>query len=457
MDEKLNVYAILLAGGKGTRLWPVSREQYPKQLVAFIGKDSLVQRTVKRLEPVIEKDLIRIVCGKNHEHEIGKQIKDLGVDPAGKLFIEPCGRNTGPAILLAVLAILKHEKDAVLFLFPADHVIRDEGRFQEVMRSAIRLAESDHIVTFGITPHYPETGYGYIEADEPVSGDAFKLKRFVEKPDRDTAEQYVKSGRFYWNSGMFAFRASVIIDEFKRHQPALLAAMQAMTEGDGEIDPEAYGGLPDISIDYAIMEKTGRGVILPSDFGWSDIGSWKSLYDFLPKDENNNVIDGDVIAKDSRNCFIMGNDRLIAANRINNLVIIGTSDSVFVSEISTSRDVKFIVEDLKRDGRKEYRKHNTVFNRWGSHTYLDHQADYESARLVIDPGAGCPVEPDGVRSFVMVVQGRADIEFPDGLKTISAGESVILDGRSGAVINNKGMAPLHVIQVKTSSSAPDKR
>lgn len=340
-----NVYSVLLAGGTGSRLWPVSRELYPKQLGKFIGDNSFVQLTIKRIEPLLDTEKIRIICGSEHFHETAKHMKSIGIDPEGKNFCEPCGRNTAPAILYALLTILKKDTDPVLCIFPADHVIDNVDMFLDKLKSAIKFANSGYIVTFGITPHYPETGYGYVEGGDSVSEGALKLKRFVEKPNLSTAKTYLDAGKNFWNSGMFAFKASVMLEDFKAYQKEMIVKMDQIISVGEFPEKEAYEQLNDISIDHAIMEKTKKGVALPSEFGWSDIGSWKSLYDFLPKDDDNNVVDGDVIAKDTKNSFIMGHKRLIATNHINNMIVVETPDSVFVSDIDNSRDVKSIVKN----------------------------------------------------------------------------------------------------------------
>jgi mannose-1-phosphate guanylyltransferase/mannose-6-phosphate isomerase len=274
MKKKLKVYPILLAGGSGTRLWPVSRELYPKQLVKFIGENSLVQNTIKRLPLSLDMGNVRIVCGKEHVHEIERHIKAIGVSPENKIIAEPCGRNTAPAILLAMRLVLKKERDAILCVFPADHVVRDERVFHERLASAVKLAEMGHIVTFGITPHYPETGYGYIEGGEEISFGAFSVKRFVEKPDLETAKRYLDAGNFFWNSGMFTFKASVMDKELSILHPDLFHQVKQLNFEGNLVSQKDYRQLPNISIDYAVMEKTDKAVVLPSDFGWSDIGSY---------------------------------------------------------------------------------------------------------------------------------------------------------------------------------------
>ena len=353
-NQKIEAYSLLLAGGSGTRLWPASRELKPKQLIRFIGQDSLLQSTIKRLAPAVDTEKIRIICGKEYYAETALHMEEIGLQPDGKIICEPCGRNTAPAILLGIFNVLKKETDAVLCVFPADHVIRNIDDFHSKLVAAVSLADKGYIVTFGIKPHYPETGYGYIEGDQEISEGALSVNRFVEKPNKETAKVYLESGNFYWNSGMFVFKASALMEEFKTHQPKLFHRMNNFMAAADPLTQEAYEKLPDISIDYAIMEKSNRAVVLPSDFGWNDIGSWKSLYDFMLKDDHNNVVKGDVITKDTQNCFIMGQNRLIVTNSLQNIVVVETPDCVFVSDIDHSRNVKSIVTELKHAGRTEY-------------------------------------------------------------------------------------------------------
>ncbi len=452
-EPDLNVYPILLAGGTGTRLWPVSRELYPKQLVKFVGEDSLLQGTIRRLSPALNPENVKVVCGEQHFHETTKHIENLGLAPQGKLICEPSGRNTAPAILLAVLNILAVEKDAVLCVFPADHVIQDREGFHDKLAAAIALAKEGHIVTFGLRPHYPETGYGYVECGKEVSHGARVLKRFVEKPGLATAQKYVESGNFFWNSGMFAFKASVILAEFKSYQPDLLEKMKSIFKADKPIARKDYDQLSNISIDYAIMEKTAKGVVLPSDFGWSDIGSWKSLYDFLKKDANDNVIDGDVIVQDTRNCLILGHDRLIAANRLRNLVVVETTDSVLVSDLEHSRNVKSIVADLKQIGRSEYHRHRSVSFPWGTRTLLEENESVKIARLILNPGARMDLDaiPDSIHHLV-VVEGVAKITGRLKSQILRQGKSAVYTNPIGIRIKNPDKRPLALIQIQLISS-----
>ncbi len=443
------VFSILLAGGAGTRLWPVSRQLYPKQLARFIGEDSLIQNTIHRMTPIICPDNIRIVCGLEHFHEIARHMKEAGISPEGKIIAEPCGRNTAPAILLALFHIAVFEPDAVVCVFPADHVIKDNEAFQLKVMAAAALARKGHIVTFGITPHYPETGYGYIEGADKISHGALAVKRFVEKPDKRTAEKYIKAGNFFWNSGMFTFQLPVMMAEFKRFEPELFAGMADMRSRRKTPDREAYEKMPDISIDYAIMEKTEKAVVLPADFGWSDIGSWKSLFDFLPKDGRNNVLIGDVMANQTQNCFILGQDRLIAVNHLNNVVVVDTPDSVFVSDIDNSRDVKSIVNRLKDEGRKEFYRHRTVHYPWGTDTVLEETGVFTVDRLTVFPGQTAVFSTDGqaVRHFTVAV-GNAVFSVNENSRTLTRGEVFDLSVPGEVTIRNPDAKPTEIIMLR---------
>ncbi len=447
--QGMKIYPVLLAGGTGSRLWPISRELYPKQLVNLVGADSLVQSTIKRLLPELDAANVRIVCGEEHFYEIARHLEEIDVPAAGKIISEPCGRNTAPAILLATLNILKKEKDAILLVFPSDHVIREAERFRECLKKAVSLANKNHIVTFGIKPDAPETGYGYIEGGRALDKDALAVKRFVEKPDEKTAAKYLKAGNFFWNSGMFAFKASVMIKEFRTYEPALLKKMQKFVSSGAKIPAAQYCELPDISIDYAIMEKTKKGVVLPSDFGWSDIGSWKSLYEFLPKGDFNNVIEGDVILQETSNCFIRADNRLIVANDLENIVIVETPDTVFVSGLQKSKNVKSIVNDLKKQGRKECKSHVKVYRPWGTYTILEENGNTKIKRIVVYPGAKLSMQMHHHRSeHWIVVKGTAKIVNGDQVIFLEENQSTYVAKTTRHRLENPGKVPLHLIEVQ---------
>jgi mannose-1-phosphate guanylyltransferase/mannose-6-phosphate isomerase len=444
----LPVYPVLLAGGSGTRLWPVSRELYPKQLARLIGKESLIQITLRRLIPPFQAENVRVVCGEQHVYEIARHMEDVGIPSRGRIISEPTGRNTAPAILLACLQIRADAEDAVLGVFPADHMIGDVVAFHAKLTAAVELAAQGRIVTFGIRPYYPETGYGYVEAGAAAPGGSLTIRRFVEKPDLDTARGYLAAGNFFWNSGMFAFRASVILDEFRVHQPRLLQEMERLRVPGRSIPKEAYQNLPDLSIDYAVMEKTDKGVVLPSDFGWSDIGSWKSLYDFLPKDADGNVLDGDVIAQETRNCFVMAYERLIATNRLQNLVVVETPDSIFVSDLDTSRDVKSIVAELKQKGRIEHHRHRTLHFPWGKRTLLEETDGHRTSGLVIYPRASASLdEPAGAIVHLFVLSGRGRLRAGRRRRQMSVEDAVTLPAGSVIHIENPQDEPLQMVEI----------
>ncbi len=447
--QELKVYPVLLAGGTGSRLWPISRELYPKQLVNFVGADSLIQSTIKRLLPELDAKNVRIVCGEEHFFEVTRHLDEIDVKSKGKVIAEPCGRNTAPAILLAILNILRTSKDAILLIFPSDHVISEIDCFRESLKKAISLAKKNHIVTFGIKPTVPETGYGYIEGSVAVNKKALKIKRFVEKPDEKTARRYLKAGNFFWNSGMFAFKASVMIKEFRSLEPDLLKKMQKMVSAKSGVSLEKYSELPDISIDYAIMEKTKKGVVLPSEFGWSDIGTWKSLYDFLPKGDDKNVVEGDVILRETKSCFIRGDNRLIVANDLEDIVIVETPDTVFVSNMNSSKNVKSIVKELKKQGRKEYQAHTTVYRPWGTYTILEENRNTKIKRIVVYPNAKLSLQMHHHRSeHWIVVHGTARIINGDQTVFLEENQSTYVPKATRHRLENPGRIPLHIIEVQ---------
>jgi len=451
-ESFLHVYPVLLAGGVGSRLWPVSRELFPKQLASFGSDDSLVQMTVKRLFPILTAENVRVVCGQEHFNEIARHLDEIGVSSSGKIISEPCGRNTAPAILLAVLKIIENDEQAIIVVLPADHIIKDKQSFHAKVADAVRFAGQGYIVTFGILPDYPETGYGYIQSTSEGLADAPKddvrfIKRFVEKPDKTTAEKYIQGSCYFWNSGMFAFKASVIIEEFKAFQSDLYTGVKALAAGSDSINPEQYACLPDISFDYAIMEHTTKGVVLPSDFGWSDIGSWQSLYDFMPKDLNRNVIQGDVIANATHNCFIMGQQQLVAANHLENMVVVGTPDSVFVSDLENSREVKKIVTQLKTEGRKEHHQHPTRYYSWGHATLLDRQENHHIERLLINAGTAMELKRKGTVRHFIVLDGSVKIVEMNQNRILEQNETVMIAGNKPLSLENTGNRPLRLLVV----------
>jgi len=438
-NDNLITFPVLLAGGSGTRLWPISRDRAPKQLAEFGGERSLIQETIQRLHPTLYLDNVRVVCGETHCEDSLDHLAAIGLKTENKIISEPVGRNTAPAILLAVLKILDQAcvQDALFFILPADHVIKDVTRFHEKIAKAVDLASKGCLVTFGIQPDYPETGYGYIEGKDVLPGGELSIARFVEKPDMETARAYVKAGNFFWNSGMFAFRASTILNEFKKFEPDMLAKMTAIVKKGDPISLEAYQGLQSISFDVAIMEKTSKGVVLPSDFGWSDIGTWNSLYASMPKDVNGNVITGDVIATNTQNSLIIAKSRLLAVNDISDAAIVETPDAVFVSHLETSRNVKDIVSMLKQQNRREHQEHLLETHAWGTIQYLVKTDALMVVKLLLKPRAAYGMAPHlSERLHICLTSGNARVLHARAQHELQTGHSLTLDARSEVEIRN---------------------
>ena len=452
VKKRLKVFAVLLAGGSGSRLWPLSRELYPKQLLSLIGDDTLVQSSVKRILPLIAIDNLRIVCGKSHYHEIEKQLKSINIPVENKIIVEPCGRNTAPAILLCVLSILKSEKDALIVVLPSDHIVSDLNEFQNTLKSAIKYAERDFISTFGIKPYYPDTNYGYIEAIENYDSKSLFVRNFHEKPDNRAAEEFVEAGKYFWNSGIFAFKASTIVSEFKKYQPEIFKTMSGLSNLETGISLESYQKLPNISIDYAIMEKTDRCLVVPSSFGWSDLGSWKSLYDFLPKDGNNNVTKGDVVTRETRNSMIASRDRLVVANGLESMVIVETDDTVLVSDLDKSMDLKSLIEILKSKGRREVQFHTTIYRPWGSFKVLEEKNGNKIKRIVVLPGAKLSLQMHQHRSeHWVVVKGTAKVVNGRERLILNEGQYTYIPKRTIHRLENPNESALHVIEIQTGN------
>jgi mannose-1-phosphate guanylyltransferase/mannose-6-phosphate isomerase len=403
---------------------------------------------------------VTVVCGREHYQETARQLHDIGLLASENIIGEPLGRNTAPAILLATLMVLRKTAapETVLFIFPADHVVKNIGRFQEKIKAAMQLAAKGHIVTFGIEPDFPETGYGYIEASHAVSGGARAINRFVEKPDRKTAESYLRAGNFFWNSGMFAFKSSVILDEYEQLAPDMLIQMKEILDRGLSLSGAAYQELPNISFDCAIMEHTLKGVVLPSDFGWSDIGSWKSLHAFLPKDSAGNVVRGDVIASRTQDSLVMGNSRLIVAHDLKNTVVVETPDAVFVSSMENSRDVKDVVASLKARARKEYQSHTKESYSWASLNHLDEKTAYDIATLRIHGKETYRDTIDGQSCWhIFLLSGNARLFHGDQESDITAGDSRRVFGPCRVALKNTEECSMSALRIQFKKGGSEKK
>ncbi|EDM69068.1 mannose-1-phosphate guanylyltransferase [Moritella sp. PE36] len=449
---------VIMAGGTGSRLWPLSRELYPKQFLTVTGELSMLQQTVARLSG-IEHQAPLLICNEEHRFIAAEQLRLGGFEHSG-IILEPVGRNTAPAIALAALQALKtakQDEDPVLLVLAADHLIEDTAAFQSSVEKALPFALDGKLVTFGIVPTSPETGYGYINAGE-AKGAAFSVNQFVEKPDLGTAQRYLDSGDYYWNSGMFLFKASRYIEELKIHHPEIIAAcVNAMSETNSDmgfirVDKAAFELCPDDSIDYAVMEKSADVMVVPMDAGWSDVGSWSALWDVSVKDENNNVTKGDVISIDSSNGYFYSENKLIATVGIDNIVVVETKDAILVANKDRVQDVKKIVNHLKQAGRTEHKIHREVYRPWGKYDSLDFGDRDQVKRITVKPGAKLSIQMHHHRAeHWIVVSGTAKVTNGDKTFLVTENESTYIPLGQIHALENPGVLPLELIEVQTGS------
>src|ERR1017187_6964969 len=447
---------VILSGGAGTRLWPLSREMFPKQLLALAGERTMLQETVARLAGVAGAAAPIIVCNEAHRFTVAEQIRELGAQASG-ILLEPVGRNTAPAVALAALHAMHQDPAAILIVAPADHVIRDARGFQQAAEVAAGLAKNGKLVPFGIVPHAPETGYGYIRRGEG-QGPAYPVAQFTEKPSLDMAQQFVASGDYYWNSGMFVFKASRYLDELARFAPDILEASRAAYQSAKtdldfvRVDKAAFEKCRADSIDYAVMEKTHDGVVLPLDAGWSDVGSWASLFDALPADAEGNVLQGDVLVHDTHDCYVHSTSRLVTAVGMDDHIIVETKDAVLVAPKGRVQDVKELVAALRKAGRSESAWHREVYRPWGSYDSIDDGDRFQVKRLTLKPGGMLSLQMHHHRAeHWIVVQGTARVTCCDKTLFLSENESTFVPIGATHRIENPGKVPLHIIEVRSGT------
>ncbi|MEM6514138.1 MAG: mannose-1-phosphate guanylyltransferase/mannose-6-phosphate isomerase [Pseudomonadota bacterium] len=448
-----DVLPVILSGGSGTRLWPASRSMYPKQLLPLAGEKTMLQATALRLDGLADRaDMTLVVCNESHRFSVAEQL--AGVEQNSRLILEPAGRNTAPAIALAAIYAVEELDDPLMLVMAADHVILDVPAFQQAVKAGQYAASSGQLVTFGIVPTHPETGFGYIKAS--ASGeDVAPVESFVEKPDMETAQSYLDAGNYFWNSGMFLLKASKYLESLERWAPEIYRAcvdsMKARTL-DGQFirpEPNRFSESPSDSVDYAVMEKSESVAVIPLDCGWSDVGSWSALHDVLESDDRRNSIDGDVLMYDCDNSLLLSESRLVGAVGLDNVIVVETKDSVLVANRDRCQDVKELVSQLKLKDRPEANLHRQVFRPWGSYDSLENADNFQVKQLIVKPGAKLSLQKHAQRAeHWVVVKGKARITRNDEEFDLNVNESTYIAIGDIHRIANPFDEPVHIIEVQ---------
>lgn len=454
-----SIIPVVLSGGSGTRLWPLSRSMYPKQFIRFFNGrgTTLLGATLGRLKADAGFGAPILLCNNDHRFLVKQELERAGIRPKA-IILEPIARNTAPAITVAALAAVRDHPNAILIVMPSDHAVKDEARFVEAVRRAAGVAATGRLVLFGIEPDAPHTGYGYIKrgtALEGFRGGAFAVDAFCEKPDTETAEGYLAEGGYYWNSGIFVLNARTYLDEVARLDPGMLDAAHKALAGAEEdlgfvrLDGRAFAGAPNISVDYAVMEKTDKAAMLPIDVGWNDVGSWSSLWDIAPRDDHDNYTNGDTILDDTTGCYVHSERSLVATIGVKDLVIVDTPDALLVADRSRSQDVTRIVATLKRFNRKEHEQHLRNYRPWGFFETLNIGPRFQVKLLHVNPGGKLSMQMHHHRSeHWIVVQGTAKVVIGDGEQLVRENESVYIIATQWHRLENPGKVPLELIEVQ---------
>ena len=453
----MQVIPVILSGGSGTRLWPLSRKDRPKQYLPLAGDNTMLQETILRLSGLNNLTDPIIVCNADHRFLVAEQCQQIGVKNL-KILSEPVGRNTAPAIAAAAIQSLKASDDAVLLVLSADHVIQDIDAFHEAINIATNQAQAGKLAIFGIVPTDTNTGYGYIKIPKDNIDDAYKVEEFVEKPDLETAQTYLEQGNYLWNSGMFMFKADTLIDELTAHSPDIVKlvsdAVNNATQDLGfiRLDKQAFESSPSDSIDCALMEKSDNVVVVPLDAGWSDVGSWQALYDIGAKDSSGNVFKGDVIAKDTTNTYIYASHHMVTAVGVDNLVVIDTPDATFIASHDKAHEVKSIVESLQKKGRDEAHSSRKVYRPWGWYDSIEAGKHFQVKRLHVKPGAKLSLQMHHKRSeHWVVVSGTATATNGEEILILTEGDSTYIPIGVTHSLENKTNEKLEIIEVQSGT------
>ena len=449
------ILPVIMAGGSGTRLWPLSRGNYPKQFLTLSDEHTMLQSTLNRLNGLVHRPAM-LICNEEHRFIAAEQVRQLSAKHSG-IFLEPVGRNTAPAIALAAFKAIEQGEDPLLLVLAADHIIEDTAAFQQSVNQAAELAKQDKLVTFGIVPTTPETGYGYIKRGEQYQT-GFVVNSFVEKPSTETAKAYIDSGDYYWNSGMFLFKASRYLNELKAFRPDIYEACEKAIKIQSNdfdfirVDKAAFEACPDESIDYAVMENTKDAVVVPMDAGWSDVGGFAALWDVSAKDENGNAFTGDVKAVDTKNTLVVSEDKLVATVGVEDLIIVNTKDAVLVAHKNESQKVKSIVQQLKTEQRSEATLHREVYRPWGKYDSVDSGERFQVKRITVKPGAKLSVQMHHHRAeHWIVVSGTAKVQIDDTEQFVTENESVYIPITAVHALENPGKVDLELIEVQSGS------
>ncbi len=451
------LHPVLLCGGYGTRLWPLSRTALPKQFLPLLSSHSLLQDTLKRLVGLPDQTAPLVLCNDDHRFLVADQLLEVGIKPAA-LLIEPVARNTAPAVALAAFHALKRDPDAQLLVLSSDHAIADIPAFHEAIAKARRAASEGYLTSIGVVPSKPETGYGYIECGEKMASGASKVARFVEKPDAERAAQFIQNPNFLWNSGTFIFGAAQFLEELEKYAPDVYHATQKaleMAHADLDflrVDEASFASAPAISVDYAVMEKTARAAVVPVEMGWSDVGSYASLWEIEEKDASGNAARGETAIFDARNCYVHAEKQLVALLGVEDLIVVATPDAILVTKKERSQDVKAIVDELKRQGRTEHEVHTKVFRPWGWYEGVDRGERFQVKQLVVKPGQKSSMQIHHHRSeHWIVVKGTAEVTLSGEKTLLSEDESIYIPLGAPHRIFNPGRIPMHFIEVQSGS------